>query len=220
MKVFVSGEMIRPSEVRIVVLLNLYSLLEVVLYYWDFLPSVSEVHEAFVSALLPALQIHVLDTPSNLQRSLDALDIEGISKLHVMGCPGARGLGAVGQNPTLEELQDFVASHHSVYCALDHSQLSPEHIDTYLRAYLLSGTPKDCPIIIRIHRSDISGESTSDCPHSIFIFDLDPKSADRFEQWVTIGRLWNTIGILENAKSVLKIHCVHTCRSPGPEVET
>ncbi|KAG9318637.1 inositol-pentakisphosphate 2-kinase [Chiua virens] len=176
MKVFVSGEMIRPSESHCSI--------------GEFLTATSEVREAFVSALLPALQTPVLDTLSNLQRSLDALDIEGIVRLHSMTHPGAKELGAVGRNPTLKELQDFVASYRSVYCALDHSQLSPEHLDTYLTAYLLSATLKDCSIIIRIHRSDISGKSTNlnDRSRSIFVIDLDLKSVDRFEQWAKLDR--------------------------------
>ncbi|KAG6376301.1 inositol-pentakisphosphate 2-kinase [Boletus reticuloceps] len=173
MRVFVSGKMIRPSE--------LYASLG------EFLEVSTEVHEALATALLPLLQTPVLGTISGLQRSLDALDIEGIFKLHGMAYPNAKGFSAVRGNPTLGELQDFVASYHSGYCALDHSKLSLEHIDTYLVAYLLSATFKDCSVIFRIRRSDRSGDPSVD-PHAVSIIDLDLKGVDRFEQWADLDR--------------------------------
>lgn len=105
-----------------------------------------------------------------------------------MAFPDAKGLGPVGQNPSLEQLQDFVSSYHSVYCALDHSKLCPENIDTYLMAYLLSATFKDCSVIFRIHRSDISGNASVHSPDAIFIIDLDLKGADRLEKWANLDR--------------------------------
>ncbi|KAF8136530.1 inositol-pentakisphosphate 2-kinase [Boletus edulis] len=131
------------------------------------------------------------ETISGLQRSLDALDIEGI------------GFSAVKGNPTLGELQDFVASYHSGYCALDHSKLSPEHIDTYLVAYLLSATFKDCSVIFRIRRSDTSGNPSVD-PHAVSIIDLDLKGVDRFEQWADLDRR-----IVEYYRDIVqRKHCV------------
>ncbi|KAG8217673.1 inositol-pentakisphosphate 2-kinase [Butyriboletus roseoflavus] len=170
MKVFISGKMIRPSES--------YSFLG------EFLSAKTEVHEALTTALLPFLQTAALKTISNLQRSLDALDIEGIVKLYAMACPNTKGLG----NPSLEELQDFVASYHSVYCALDHSKLYPENIDTYLMAYLLSATFKDCSVIFRIHRSDIPGAPSVNSPHAVAIIDLDLKGMDRIEKWAHLDK--------------------------------
>ena len=114
--------------------------------------------------------------------------MEGILKLHAMACPNAKDLEAVTRNPSLDELQDFVASYDSIYCALDHSKLCPENIDTYLMAYLLSATFKDCSVIFRIHRSDISGQPSVDSPHAISIIDLDLKGVDRFEQWAHLDR--------------------------------
>jgi len=173
MKVFVSGKMIRPSE-------SYHSLVE-------FLSAGTEVHEALATALLPLLRTPALKTISNLQRSLDALDIEGITKLHGMSYPNAKGLGGVQRDPSLEEWRDFAASYHSVYCTLDHSKLCPENIDMYLNAYLLSATFKDCSIICRMRRSDVSGESSVE-PDGIFIIDLDLKGVDRFERWALLDR--------------------------------
>jgi len=154
----------------------------------EFLSASEEVHEALATTLLPLLRTPALGAISDLQRSLDALDIEGIIKLHAMAGVNAKHLGAVKRNPSLEELQDFVASYHAVYRALDHSKLCPENIDTYLIAYLLSATLKDCSMIFRIHRSDISGQPSADSPHAISIIDLDLKEVDRFEQWAHLDR--------------------------------
>lgn len=129
-----------------------------------------------------------MKTISNLQRSLDALDIEGIVKLYAMAYPDTESLGTVRRNPSLEELQNFVASYRTVYCALDHSKLCPENIDTYLKAYLLSATFKDCSVIFRIRRSDISGKPSVDSPHAVVIIDLDLKGVDRIEKWARLDR--------------------------------
>ncbi|KAH0830723.1 inositol-pentakisphosphate 2-kinase [Lanmaoa asiatica] len=169
MKVFLSGKMIRPSES--------YSSLG------KFLSVRTEVHEALTTALLPFLRTPALRIISNLQRSLDALDIEGIVKLYSMAYPNAKDLGAVMQNPSLEEWQDFVASYHSAYCALDHSKLCPENINAYLMGYLLSATFKDCSVIFRIH-----GKPSVDS-HAVVIIDLDLKGVDRIEKWAHLDRL-------------------------------
>ncbi|KAN0077133.1 Inositol-pentakisphosphate 2-kinase domain containing protein [Tylopilus felleus] len=174
MKVFMSGKTINPSEARS--------------FLGEFLSAGIEVHEALATALIPLLRTPALRTISNLQRSLDALDIEGIVKLHVMACPDDKDLGATRKNPSLKELQDFVASYHSVYCSLDHSKPCPENMDTYLTAYLLSATFKDCSVICRIPRSDMSGNPSVDAPHPISIIDLDFKGVDRLERWADLDR--------------------------------
>ncbi|KAF8559733.1 hypothetical protein OG21DRAFT_1430813 [Imleria badia] len=187
MRVFVSGKMIRPSEVRTVAIdfsihihfRQSYSSLE------EFLAG-TEVHEALATALFPLLRTPALGTILDLQRSLDALDIEGLIKLHAMACPNTKDLGAARGNPSLEELQDFVATYRSVYCALDHFKLSPENTDTYLIAYLLSASFKDCSVIFRIHESDVSGTPSVDFPHAVSIIDLDLKGVERFEQWADL----------------------------------
>ena len=194
MRIFVSGKMIRPSEVRVVVIDAPFSIHIHIRQSHSslggFLSARTEIHEAFAAALLPLLRTPALRTISNLQRSLDALDIEGILKLHAMAYPNAKDIGAVVRNPSLEQLQDFVASYGSVYCALDHSKLCPENVNTYLMAYLLSATFKDCSVIFRIHRSDMSGQPPVDSPHAISIIDLDLKGVDRIEQWAHLdGRI-------------------------------
>lgn len=105
-----------------------------------------------------------------------------------MACPDDKDLGATRKNPSLKELQDFVASYHSVYCSLDHSKPCPENMDTYLTAYLLSATFKDCSVICRIPRSDTSGNPSVDAPHPISIIDLDFKGVDRLERWADLDR--------------------------------
>lgn len=105
----------------------------------------------------------MLRTLARLQRTLDALDIEGLATFW--------DDAPVGTDPTLAEWSDFI----SVYLA---SPAPPPAASAHLRhhalAYLLSATFKDCSVIVRVP----DGTAT--------VIDLDPKSIDRLRKW---GRL-------------------------------
>ncbi|KAF9246363.1 inositol-pentakisphosphate 2-kinase [Melanogaster broomeanus] len=174
LRLFISGKMLKPSE-------SLFALKE-------FLPGSGALEDAFAAALLPFLRSPLLETISNLQRTLDALDIEGLAKLHAIAHPDASGLDSVVWDPSFEEWQDFIASYGSDYCTWDHSKLCPEHIRAYLMAYLLSATFKDCSVIFRIQRPDASVQSSVDAPHAITIIDLDVKSMNRLGKWADLDR--------------------------------
>ncbi|KIK98095.1 hypothetical protein PAXRUDRAFT_824280 [Paxillus rubicundulus Ve08.2h10] len=175
LRLFVSGKMIKPSEQSFTALK-------------EFLPGNPVLEEAFSAALLPFLRRPALAVISNLQSALDALDIEGLAKLYAMVHPDADGLNCVDWDPSFEEWQEFATSYDSVYCTLDHSKLFPEHIKTYLMAYLLSASFKDCSVIFRIRRPDASGQPSVDAPHAITVIDLDMKRVDRLGKWADLDR--------------------------------
>ncbi|KAJ7766764.1 inositol-pentakisphosphate 2-kinase [Mycena metata] len=129
--------------------------------------SPTEPKEAVISALLPVLlDVPVLQTISRLQRSLDALDIEGLAAL----C----GLAPIGTQPTIAEWTDFL----DAYLAAPTTPPPPDatHLRYHVLAYLLSATFKDCSILVRIP----DGTAT--------VIDLDPKSVDRLCQWEQLDR--------------------------------
>jgi inositol-pentakisphosphate 2-kinase len=138
--------------------------------------------EAFASALVgPLLHTPVLRILSDLQRHLDALDIEGLSKLWTKAelaasshqispssfsaqtpegsksAPSSTPLGMSSPliqvpNPTISDWIDFVDTYTSPNePKLDHSNPSPENLRYYILAYLLSATFKDCSIIVKLN---------------------------------------------------------------------
>ncbi|KAG2355660.1 inositol-pentakisphosphate 2-kinase-domain-containing protein [Suillus spraguei] len=116
------------------------------------LTDVQDLRESFISVLSqPLLDSPVLPLLSTLQRTLDILDIEGLSKLYTQTSPDCPydGIGSSVPDPAVEEWEDFVKVYQSDYHSWDHTVLNPEHLRHYLIAYLLSATFKDCSIIIR-----------------------------------------------------------------------
>ncbi|KAG2357576.1 hypothetical protein BDR07DRAFT_1419875, partial [Suillus spraguei] len=129
LRFFVEGRMAKPDDVRPL------DAIAGTLLTANELTDVQDLRESFISVLSQAL----LDSPvlpllSTLQRTLDILDIEGLSKLLPI-----YGIGS----------SDFVKVYQSDYHSWDHTVLNPGHLRHYLIAYLLSATFKDCSIIIR-----------------------------------------------------------------------
>ncbi|KAJ6531190.1 inositol-pentakisphosphate 2-kinase [Mycena capillaripes] len=145
-KVFVRGQKISPADqLSIVGLVN----------------DIADPQEALASALLPVLMnTPVLRTLSRLQRTLDALDIEGLATLS--------DLAAVGADPTIAEWAEFVSAYLS---APSPPPADAAHLRYHVLAYLLSATFKDCSVIVRVP----DGTAT--------VIDLDPKSVDRLRKW-------------------------------------
>ncbi|KAJ7264995.1 inositol-pentakisphosphate 2-kinase [Mycena haematopus] len=146
-KVFVRGRKILPEECSSTVgLVN----------------DIADPKEASISALLPVLvNTPVLRTLAHLQRTLDALDIEGLAALW--------DLATIGPEPTISEWAEFV----SAYLAAPFSPPPADaaHLRYHILAYLLSATFKDCSLIVRVP----DGTAT--------LIDLDPKSIDRLRKW-------------------------------------
>jgi len=170
--------------------------------------------DTFTSALLPFLT----DTPllrilSKLQRTLDILDIEGLSCLlrdaetstftnlsvdqssptrptcnPSLGPPVA-SLGASSDLwhsgiPTMSDWTDFLDVYlSSTGAQLNHSEPMPENLRYYLLAYLLSATFKDCSIIIRLDPLSLKRPSKAVAPDRVTVIDLDPKSVHRLRKW-------------------------------------
>ena len=147
-----------------------------------------DVKEAFTSALLPLLTgTAVLKRISYLQRSLDPLDIEGLSKLWVSA--GIRTFDDIEHSdtarllfsePTMDEWAEFVSRYlSSEMCSLENPDTS--QLRYLLLAYLLSATFKDCSLIVRL---DFIGSETKVAePWRVSVIDLDPKSMSRMEKW-------------------------------------
>lgn len=126
------------------------------------------------------LDTRVLDIISTLQRTLDELDIEGISKLCSMS---KADLASMVANPTPEDWRDFIRCYQTSYCTWDHANPDPKNIKDYLMAYLLSATFKDCSIILRFNQGGGSLPS-----HSVSIIDLDPKPMNKLGEWEELDR--------------------------------
>lgn len=182
-------------------------------------PSPAELGAQIVDVLLPTLlTTPVLRLLSFRQRTLDPLDIEGLSALWACiyanderSSPPIFGNGAA--EPTLEEWAHFVDSYlarHEV--GTSDPEGCPDHdpgqtgLRYYCLAYLLSATFKDCSIVIRMGdpsvssgRSDESGNNQAHICQRLArpfaaahaeakIIDMDVKSIKRLAKWETLDR--------------------------------
>ncbi|KAG6854730.1 hypothetical protein C0991_002443 [Blastosporella zonata] len=192
LKIFVHGSKISPSEANPMLSDNAET-------------SHSELREAFARALLPLLlETPVLHIISTLQRSLDSLDIEGLSKLWRLAesaqgrsngmydAPpshiGASSAYLDSTEPTITDWTKFVDVYLSSSACLDHSSPLPENLRFYLLAYLLSATFKDCSIIVRLDNLRPTGPAKKVKPEQVTIIDLDPKSMARLQKWEKLDR--------------------------------
>ena len=141
----------------------------------------------------------VLAKLSELQGSLDQLDIEGLSALvtgqSTAGYPN-ESLPLVDapevqaeENPTVDEWRRFLDAHfhHKLkeglstptnFKAFTHGMSRKRY---YLLAYILSATFKDCSIIIRGHEDNVKSATVT-------IIDLDSKSLGRMKKWEKLDR--------------------------------
>lgn len=140
------------------------------------------------------LSSKVLEVVSTLQRTLDALDIEGLSKLHAISSSenATSKLASIIADPSYEDWCDFVTSYETGFCSWDHANPDPVNIKHYLMAYLLSATFKDCSIILRIKQ----GEHSPQAIPSVSIIDLDQKPINRLGKWEELDKM-----IVERYKS-------------------
>ncbi|KAG9050651.1 Inositol-pentakisphosphate 2-kinase [Tulasnella sp. UAMH 9824] len=140
---------------------------------------------AFTDALLPVLlDTPVLATLAKLQRTLDPLDIEGLSKLWKTDpntqTPSSAAVGVGSREVKLAEWETFLDEYFTEMKKpkedLEREWANPTHarLRYYLLAYLMSATFKDCSVILRF----APGEGPT-----ITAIDLDPKSVDRLAKW-------------------------------------
>jgi len=136
--------------------------------------------------------LHIL---SKLQRTLDALDIEGLSRLwHKAQLESAHSQGEflpsispIGVNsscltmpePSISDWKDFLDTYISSHDELDHSAPDSANVRYYVLAYLLSATFKDCSIMVRLTEAE---------SNSVTVIDLDPKSINELCKWEKLDK--------------------------------
>ncbi|KAG2357581.1 inositol-pentakisphosphate 2-kinase [Suillus spraguei] len=172
LRCFVEGRMTKPDDDHSMHLLALF-------FTANELTDVQDLRESFISVLSqPLLDSPILPLLSTLQRTLDILDIEGLSKLYTQTSPDCPydGIGSSVPDPAVEEWEDFVKVYQSDYHSWDHTVLNPGHLRLYVIAYLLSATFKDCSIIIRPKSSQVGSFDAT-------IIDTDVKSMNRLGKW-------------------------------------
>ena len=129
----------------------------------------------FINSLVPqVLCTPLLDRISSLQRSLDALDCEGLAKL--VGISPSIDL----TEPTMEDWESFVDAFLSPKHQ-QHSAFSPSNLRYHTLAYLLSAIFKDCSLIIPLCPCPTDTESSG-----IKVIDLEIKSVDKLRYWMTL----------------------------------
>ncbi|PPQ98825.1 hypothetical protein CVT24_003379 [Panaeolus cyanescens] len=202
LKLFQRGSLVKPSNMQSLIAED---------YTRDHLEALS-IRDAFAEALVqPLLKTPVLQTLSQLQRDLDALDIEGLSKLWretESSAPlyrttfssfferregdappntpiGVTSLFLDAPEPNMSDWIEFLDLYlSSASRELDHHNPRPENLRYYLLAYLLSATFKDCSVIVRLDFLK-PGSSTQGIlqSHTATVIDLDPKSMDKLRNW-------------------------------------
>ncbi|TFK76372.1 hypothetical protein BDN72DRAFT_808825 [Pluteus cervinus] len=201
LKVFVKGTVVRPSEAA-----------RMLDQGYDSEQSIDVLRDIFTAALLPLLKdTPVLHLLSKFQRTLDPLDIEGLSKLW-SSTQATAATRFVNQNrsnsespnaselapsspigvateyfevpePTVDEWCNFIDTYLVQHPAMDHINPSPDNLRYYLLAYLLSATFKDCSVMLRLDLLRPGAENVSGEADRVKVIDLDPKSISRLRKW-------------------------------------
>jgi inositol-pentakisphosphate 2-kinase len=160
--------------------------------------------DRFVSTIMPPLvNTPVLRTLSDLQRSLDVLDIEGLSRLWALShsqppdeisstfdaaAEYLPPLGSTSAEPSIADWTAFVDEYIPSHASLDHTQPQTSNLRYYLLAYLLSATFKDCSIMVRVNQGQDSGTTGEMRNNSVTVIDLDPKSIQRLRKWEKLDK--------------------------------
>ena len=157
------------------------------------------IRDAFTSALLPLLlDTSILHTLSTLQRTLDALDVEGLTALWVRLHPEhASTLGRGERDPDIADWTRFVDSYLARHAGDRDGATMPgteDELRYRLHAYLLSASFKDCSLILRMRPGLAS---------TITVIDLDVKGIDRLAKWAKLDR-----EIVDSYRGVAPRDCV------------
>ena len=137
--------------------------------------------DRFVAALLPLLNdTPVLRTLSRLQRTLDPLDIEGLSRLWNDSSPSKEEPTDWNTSnymqPSVEEWSFFLDRYLSLGHSLDHDNPDKANLRYHMLAYLLSATFKDCSIMLNVNREN-------EQHNAVRVIDLDIKDIGRLAKW-------------------------------------
>ncbi|KZP12719.1 hypothetical protein FIBSPDRAFT_152408, partial [Athelia psychrophila] len=171
LKIFLHGKLIKPGESM--------GLLQTQL---DVGNDMGLLRDKFVATLLPLLvNTTVLHTLSKLQRTLDPLDIEGLSLLwnnsQSNTDDSVLSLGSKSTQPSIEEWSLFIERYLSPDRPLDHKNPDSANLRYYILAYLLSTTFKDCSIMLSVGSENDPGDDP------VRVIDLDVKDINRFGKW-------------------------------------
>ena len=175
-------------------------------------PTATEVRDAFVGALLPILlRTPVLRTLATLQRTLDALDVEGLTALWAARRPEGLKLGEDEEDPDMDEwtavIDDYLArtsSSRSNGGGAEELEQTDAELRYRMAAYLLSASFKDCSVIVRMRPREGADEEVSG---RVFVIDLDVKSIDRLSKWAKLDRQ-----IVDAYRDMPPRDCVDGCR--------
>jgi inositol-pentakisphosphate 2-kinase len=148
--------------------------------------TLEELRAAFTSNVVRLLlATPVLRILSSLQRTLDSLDIEGLSKLWQLSQSTSAILHSpIGSNIPEPTLQNWIAFVDAYLCSITcPPSPDPTNLMYYLYAYLLSASFKDCSIILRLPLDLPSCSIPELKPGAVTVIDLDPKSMNRLRKW-------------------------------------
>ncbi|KAH9857225.1 inositol-pentakisphosphate 2-kinase [Lenzites betulinus] len=155
--------------------------------------------DAFIDTLTPILLASpILPTLSRLQRTLDALDIEGLAALWARVHPLPSPLGEGMPDPDVEEWARFVEEHDARTSAAagGQSMAEPPATEEELRyralAHLLGASFKDCSLMIRLPPSSSDAAAQEEVEKkataTVTVIDLDVKGVDRLAKWAALDR--------------------------------
>ncbi|KAI0822721.1 inositol-pentakisphosphate 2-kinase [Trametes gibbosa] len=216
LRVFIDGQMVKPCADRDALLADALAPLAARLLRPRAAPSAPDaVRAAFIATLAPVLQRPppVLHTLARLQRTLDALDIEGLAALWARVRPAdARALGAGMPDPDVAEWARFVDEHLArvaAAAAVTDTDTDAEGrarglpaTEAELRyralAHLLGASFKDCSIMIRLAAAQDDDADAQEAGEgdgeratagaTVTVIDLDVKSVDRLPKWAALDR--------------------------------
>ena len=165
--------------------------------------SPTDFKSTFVTFLTSIVLQHsgLFRTIADLQRAFDPLDIEGLQHLWSTLQGTDIPLGANIPEPGIEDWSRFT----SAYPAADLSDLpnaagrGSTGLHALCLAQLLSGTFKDCSVILRP-----DGDLENATAH---VIDLDPKSVTKLSKWVELDR--TIVDAFKSAGVDKKCNCIN-----------
>lgn len=139
--------------------------------------SLTTIKSNFINSLVSQiLRTPLLSRISDLQRTLDPLDCEGLGRLIELSPNG--DLTQPAMEDWISFIETFLSSNNQK-CSV----FSPSNLRYHTLAYLLSVTFKDCSLIIPLRRSLTGTESGC-----IRVIDLDIKSVDKIPYWINLDQ--------------------------------
>ncbi|KAF8527042.1 inositol-pentakisphosphate 2-kinase [Gautieria morchelliformis] len=170
LRLFNEGEMVDPEDTR-----TLSRLLTKLDGSSRSNATTSDLLPLFINALLPLiLSTSLFSILAHHQKTLDSLDIEGLSQLWSRLHPGVP-LGHDEPEPTMVEWDAFIKTYLGG---------EDETLRYHMLAYLLSATFKDCSVILRPKYKDWA----EGIEGSLTVIDLDLKSVSKMHTWETLDR--------------------------------